>query len=80
LGSEIGAPQCDLVAVAEEFGDQERGDLGDEILESGVPGAKQVNVQFAHVLNHVATQQLPANAAACHRPRRKYGGRGPSRS
>lgn len=40
-------PQCDLVAVAEKFGDQRREDLGDEILESGVPGAKQVDAQFA---------------------------------
>jgi hypothetical protein len=35
-----------LVAGTEEFGDQGRGHLGDEILNGGVTGAKQVNAQF----------------------------------
>jgi hypothetical protein len=35
-----------LVAVAEEFGHQGKGDLGDEILESGVPAAEQIDAEF----------------------------------
>ena len=37
----------DLVAVAEEFGDQGRGYFGDEVLDGGVAGSQQVNAEFA---------------------------------
>ena len=44
LGGEVGVPLGDLVAVAEEFGDQGRGDLGDEVAQvGGVAGAERVN-------------------------------------
>lgn len=37
----------DLVAVAEEFGDQGRGHLGDEVLDRGVAGAEQVDAEVS---------------------------------
>lgn len=37
----------ELVAVAEEFGDHRRWDLGDEVVQRAVAGAEQVNAQLA---------------------------------
>ena len=36
----------DLVAVAEEFGDQGRGYLGDKVLDGCVAGAEQVDAEL----------------------------------
>jgi hypothetical protein len=39
LGGKFGMALGDLVAVAEEIGDEERGHLGNEVLQRGVAGA-----------------------------------------
>lgn len=39
LGGQFGVSLGDLVAVTEQFGDQGRWDLGDEVLQRGVAAA-----------------------------------------